>query len=304
MLAKLAMLAISVSEASGDVSSIAATSALTALAILLVVAALAAWRLTWPGREHSSATRFVAFASVALILSVTVFRDGLPVGFHLAGLADWSGEGLRRLSGDPLGSSQFLLNVLLFVPAGLAWTWVVNRPVAVFAALVGGSLLIECTQGTTGAGAADIADLVANGLGAAAGVGIAAAVARIGPRQAVVSRRTRVTAVSVTTTCVSLLVAGWFIGAARRQLSVEDRLRHRFSETSKGDIDRLLSNDPEAVWSAVAERADGIRYADDAIEIRYPATFFGLHRCVLVTWGAATLTFTKASGHDCTVFFG
>lgn len=289
-----------------DVSSIAATQALSALVVLLLVSALIAW---WLGHSRRSQRGFVAwfagFASIALIVSVTLFRDGLASGFRLAGIADWSSDGLERLSRDPLGDSQFLLNIVLFVPAGLVWTWVVKRPLAVLLSLVGVSLLIEGLQGVTGAGVTDIADLVANGTGAALGVGLATLVgAVVRSRGTAFSSRTLTLAGAATSALVVVAVSGWFIGASQRQQSVEDELQRRFADTTTDDVDALLAEDPELLWSAVSVRSDGSRHLDDIIEVRYPATFFSLQRCVFVTWTKTSVTFKKASGDDCTAFLG
>ena len=300
------MLAIDVQDASRDVSSIAATGALSALLVLLVVSALIAWWLQYSQRsQRGFVAWFAGFASVALIVSVTLFRDGLTSGFHPTGFLHWSNGGFERLSRDPLGSSQFLLNVVLFVPAGLVWTWVVKRPTAVLACLVGVSLLIECAQGITGAGVTDVADLAANGIGAALGVGVAALVsAVVRSKGVVISGRAQILAIVATSAFVVLSVSGWFIGASQRQQSVEDELQRRFANTTTDDIDALLAEDPEQLWSAISARSDGSRHLDDAIEVRYPATFFSLHRCVFVTWTKTSVTFRKASGDDCTAFLG
>lgn len=299
------MLTIGVRGTSRDVSSIAATRALWALLVLLALSAAAAW---WLGRrqQRGFGAWFAGFASIAMIVAVTLFRDGLPNEIHLAGLADWSTDGLDDLSRDPLGSSQFVLNVALFVPAGLVWAWVVRRQsLVVLAALLAGSLLIESVQGVTGVGANDVADVVANGLGAALGVGAATLIRELVRTNGVeFSSRTRMLAGVATGMCLVVAVAGWFVGAARRQDSVEHALRQRFANTTIDDVDTWLADDPELLWSAVSDRSDGSRRFEDAIEVRYPATFFSLHRCVFVTWTDTSVTFTKASGRDCTVFIG
>ena len=122
---------------SNDVSSLAASGAVGALVVLLGASALAAWRLRSP--ERSGLAWFAALGSVALVIAVTLLRDGWPTGIDLGRLGEWSRNGWDRMSSDPLGS-QVVLNVALFVPAGAAWTWLVDRPWRVLAALVAGSL--------------------------------------------------------------------------------------------------------------------------------------------------------------------
>jgi hypothetical protein len=212
------MIVVGLGQASNDVSSIAASKAVPALAGLLVLAAGAAWWISRRPRRIARPTLawFAGFASVAVIVAVTLFRDGLPTRFNAGGLAHWSTAGLRLLSRDPLGSSQFMLNVVLFVPAGMTWTWP--------------------------------------------------------------------------------------LGASRRQQRVESALRVAFAGTDRSSIEVILAATPNAVFGAVTDVADGIRRSDDALEIRYPATFFSLHRCVFVVWTSTSVDFRKASGQDCTDF--
>ncbi len=222
---------------------------------------------------------------------------------RLGNLSEWSTDGLRQLSRDPFDSSQFVLNVVLFVPAGAAWTLISKRPVLSWLALSGLSLLIESIQAVTGAGANDVADLAANSLGAAVGVAIVAGFwAIFGIRDMDLSSRSRrLLLVGVAVTAL-VLVAGWFIGASSRQQNVEDVLRTTFAGTNRADIEALLESDPSAVFGASGDYSDSTRYSDDTIEIRYPATFFSLHRCVFAVWDSEGVEFRKASGHDCTNF--
>jgi hypothetical protein len=155
---------------SNDMSSLAATGAAAALVVLLGASALAARRLRSPGR--SGLAWFAALGSVALVIAVTLLRDGWPTGIELGRLGEWSRNGWDRLSTDPLGS-QVALNVALFVPAGAAWTWLLDRPWRVLAGLVAGSFAVELVQAVLGIGAADVADVAANTVGAAVGVGVA-----------------------------------------------------------------------------------------------------------------------------------
>ena len=294
-----------VAGASRDVSSIAASQALSALAVLLLLSAAATW---WTARhvrrfDAPPAAWFAGFASVALVGAVTLFRYGFPSGFSPRGLGGWSSDGLDNLSRDPLGSSQFILNIVLFVPAGLIWTWVIKRPVAVLLALCAGSLLIELVQGVTGAGAPDVADLAANSAGAAIGVGVGVAIATMfSGRQIRMSQRSQRLVGAVALIVVVVTIAGWFVGASRRQHDVEEGLRARFAGTTRADIEAMLETDPGAVFGALTDYSDGTRYSDSTLEIRYPATFFSLHRCVYVVWSDTAVDFRRASGDDCTDF--
>ena len=289
----------------GDASAVATPGAMAALAVLLGASALAARRLRSPGR--SGLAWFAAFGSVALVIAVTLLRDGWPSGIDLGGLGEWSGNGWDRLSGDPVGSSEILLNVALFVPVGAAWTWLLGRPWIVLATLATGSLAVETAQSVTGAGAADVADLAANTVGAAIGVGAAMLIRRVRRRP----RASRVAwwkVVAAGGAAVVVVGAGLLLGAENRQRSVEDELRERFAGTSKAEVDAMLAdmtgNGPEELFSAISARSDGVRTTPDATELRYPATFFSLHRCVFVTWTADGVTFRRAAGKACSTLLG
>jgi hypothetical protein len=213
---------------------------------------------------------FAAFATLAVIVSVTLFRDGFPTVFRLDRLSQWSGDGFRLLSRDPLGSSQFLLNVALFVPAGAAWTLMFRRPLAVLVALSGGSLAIEVTQAITAAGALDIADFVANAVGAGIGVGAAAILnAATFPQPRRSTSRSRVFVIGTFLVVVVVAVAALFLGASRRQQAVEARLRAAFEGTNRSDIEVLFEEaDSAVVFGAAGDWADGTRRSDNVLEIR------------------------------------
>ena len=42
----------------------------------------------------------------------------------------------------------------------------------------------------------------------------------------------------------------------------------------------------------------------DEVKVRYPAPFFGLHRCVFVIWTPTAVEFELGSGDACTDFLG
>jgi hypothetical protein len=240
---------------------------------------------------------------LALVVAVTLFREGVPTGFRLGGIAHWSSDGLRLLSRDPLGSSQFVLNIVLFVPAGVAWTWILKRPLVVLLALGGVSLVIESIQAVTDAGAPDAADLVANSIGAGIGVAVAAIVNTVSAtHDRRMTLRSQLLVAAALVVVLLVAISGWFVGASRRQQRVEDALRAAFEGTDRSSIEAMLESAPEQVFGATTDFADGTRYSDDALEIRYPATFFSLHRCVYVVWNSTGVEFRKASGRDCTDF--
>ncbi len=286
-----------------DVAAVSAFQALLALAVLLAISALAAWHLARvrDAPEPARLAWFGGFASLALVVAVTLFREGIPTGFDPSGIGQWSGSGLRRLTRDPLRSSQFLLNVALFIPAGVVWTWLVKRPWLVVAALATGSLLVEFLQGITGAGAPDVGDLVANGVGAGLGAALSVAVQAIwDPGSWGTTPRRRRAIGAVAGLAVLAIVAGGLLGASQRQRSLEDSLRAEFAGTDLSSIEARLADDPNAVFGAVSEFADGSYTSETSLEIRYPADFFGLQRCVFVIWTSTGVEFRKASGNACT----
>lgn len=234
-------------------------------------------------------------------------------------------SGWDRLSeGNLLGSSQFLLNIALFVPAGAAWTWVTGRAGRSLAGLIALSMLIESVQGVTGLGAADITDVAANSIGAVLGVGGAAVVVAgleragidTGVRRADANpRRRALVAAGLVVLTVTALTA-MLAGADRRQASIRDELEDAFADSGYDEIDAVLRGDAseldadarftdsEQVFGATSVRADGVRFGDGQIEVRWPALFFGFRRCVYVIWQPSNVEFRNLSGPACTDFIG
>ena len=105
-----------------------------------------------------------AAAGLSLALAVTLARvtPGLSV--------DWRGCGGGI--GLPVGDAEAVLNVALLVPWGIGAAYALRRFWPVFLTGVGGSLLIELTQGLLGNGTCHSDDLVRNAAGAAIGAGI------------------------------------------------------------------------------------------------------------------------------------
>ena len=297
-----------VDGASRDVSSIADTHALPALLVLLVAAAVLTWWLRRSGRTDQAFGALVAsLASVSLIVAVTLLRSGWPQQISLGRVTDWSTTGLERLRSNPFGSSQFILNVVLFVPAGVVWTWMTRRPAVVAAALVGVSVLIESVQAITGLGAPDVADLLANSIGALVGVCAAALLARVRPRAEGTlppRRRAMVTVAVLGLGAVGLALV--LVGADRHQQSLRRELQTAFTETTKTDVDRWNADGTmlQNVFAAVSVFADGTQYSPDEVKVRYPAPFFGLYRCVFVIWTPTAVEFKLGSGDACTDFLG
>ncbi len=302
-----AMVLGQIGSLSRDASAVWSSKGMVALLVLVGVSALATLVVARIGThaEGSPLMWFVGFVSLAVIVVVTLFRDGLPDAWNLGGISDWSAAGLRLLSRDPFGSSQFLLNVALFVPAGASWTWLLRRPFFVAAGLGGMSVLVELLQAVTGTGAADVADIVANAVGAGLGVSVAASL-DFGP--AANSRRSelgrRRTTGAIAGIVVLALVTVGSIGASRYQQSVENSLRAEFAGTNRSSIEARLAADPNSIFGAVSDLANGSFTSETSLQIRYPADFFGLRRCVYVIWNWTGVDFQKATGEACTRLIG
>ena len=105
------------------------------------------------------------------MLAVTLARatPGLSV--------DWRGCGGG--TGLPLDDAEGILNVLLFVPWGIAAGYAWRRFWPVFAVGAAASLLIELVQGLLGNGTCHSDDLVRNAAGAAIGAGIGIMAAQV-----------------------------------------------------------------------------------------------------------------------------
>ncbi len=313
-------------DASRDIAANVTFTAVIGVLILLAASAIAA---RWFTRRHDTrqgaVAWFAAIGSVAGCVSLTLLREGLPTGFQPLNVFAWTTTGWDRLAGEDIfGSSQFLLNVALFIPAGLAWTWATNRPWRTLGGLVGLTMVIESIQAVTGAGGPDITDVAANSLGASIGVGAAAVVTAVLVRAGLATgnksnprRRALIAAGFVVAVVVTLTAL--FTGADRRQGNIQNELETVFSDTTYDDIAAVLLVDPDSpekfdegarfadpaqIYGAISVRSNGQRDSDDQIEVRWPAVFFGFRRCVYVTWTRSDLEFRSGSGRECTEFIG
>ena len=117
----------------------------------------------------SARRTFWGLVSLAAIASVTL------LGRHFEGFAPvfWLFDGTLWSQVAITQQANFVLNMILFLPAGIAVTFATRRPVASLLFLVALSFAIESIQQSTGLGAPDPADWVANSLGALVGVIIA-----------------------------------------------------------------------------------------------------------------------------------
>lgn len=257
---------------------------------------------------------FCAVLSIVGILAFTVFREAVLLvqavasGARLtmpgwAGLGTGSPDTLWHALADPLGSTQLLLNILLFVPAGLLLTVATRRPWPVLGALGGLSVAIELIQAVTGLGAYDVADIVANFAGAAIGVGTAVLAGWVteGIAGRDVSRRRwrrRGIAIVVAAVCALLLP---IVGASQRQAALMDEASTHFEGTTLADVERWeRAGELDRVWRGVpSSYSDGFVIDAESATARYPARFLGRPTCVLVTWHEAQVDVRPATGTVC-----
>lgn len=257
---------------------------------------------------------FGAVLSLVGILVFTLFREAALVvqamdsatGTSMPGwqgLRDWSSDGLWRALADPLRSTQVLLNIMLFAPAGLLWTVITRRPWHVVGALSAMSVAIELVQAVTGLGAHDVADLIANVTGAAAGVGMAVmagwvtdgiAGRRAGPRQ----WWRRAMALVLAAACAAVLTV---VGASQRQAALVEEASRQFDGTTLTDVERWeRDGELDKVWRGVpSSYSDGFVMDSRSATARYPAPFLGRRVCVLVTWSEGQVAIRPESGDVC-----
>ena len=306
-------------------SSSRAISRLVMVGVLPLIAVLVglAWFLAAPLARRLQRPRWQVFACLAAsapIPVVTLMRDGWPRGFasDLVLTVSWWLHGWGKVANDLATFSEAKLNVLLFVPAGVAWAATTRRHGRTLAALALGSFVIETLQALFGLGAPDTTDLVANTLGAALGVGLAAVGAAVwrrtkwstlGPAVPRLSRWARVAiAVGVVVAAVgALLFVQWRADVARDDLLAE--LHRTYDGTTLKDMDPYFGqtdNGYQQFLERNSVRPDsqraGVRPA--RVEVRYPLMYFGLSRCVFVTWTDDGVSFRTADGDVCTRYLG
>ena len=148
------------------------------------VLALTSWPLAKLWNSRSSRTFLQTYASLlslSIIVSVTfggrilskmlvtqsmdyklLYWDDAEIPFWFFDSHLWS----ESFSLD----NQWLLNVALFIPAGLVLTWVFGKATRVVISLLALSMAIEFIQRVFYLGAADPADIIANSIGSIVGV--------------------------------------------------------------------------------------------------------------------------------------
>lgn len=274
---------------------------------LFIVAVLAT---PWVSRRFGSTglSTGLALVSIAAIAAVTLgvrtltFGSGVDFSWILD--ADlWSGA----ISPD----ADWMLNLALFIPAGLfsMLAWRNSARSIIGLALL--SLAIECAQSVMGLGASDPSDLVANTLGAATGTGLGVAFIRLGGDHSGQrwGERRRIVLMAGALLVVAVGLAGW-VGlrsvADSRRSDLADELEDAFNGTTLTDIADSLGSESRSdeLLSAISVSPDYVGQigTGDEFGARYSIVFLGFHRCVFVRWSAGGYSLSNGSGSECTVF--
>jgi len=126
---------------------------------------------------------FLSLMSIGLILSVTLIGRMLELSSWGDGALTVSWLTDSALWGDAIRIDKpWLLNVGLFIPAGVMLTLTFARVIRVLVGLIALSVAIEFGQRWLMLGAADPADIIANFVGAALGVACATGLRRASDR--------------------------------------------------------------------------------------------------------------------------
>lgn len=268
------------------------------------VAGLALSRWLAPRLGCRPVVALAAVVSTAAVLVVTRpvwWMYGLSFAhetFDLTRGLTWWTQGWDRVP-EVLQSGEGRSNVLLFVPAGVAWAAAVRRPGRVLLGLAALSFLVETAQGVVGQRAADPRDLVANVLGAAAGVGLVSAwrmVDRLGWRGLVARSHSaaHLRAAGALAVFAMAVVAGGFQLVQTRADAAEANLlaaaQAAYGDTTPQLVDLIRHDSATDAFgrfiSRTGIRADYLLPLDGgpAVQARFTADTTLVQRCVVVTW--------------------
>ena len=258
------------------------------------------------GGRTSPLTAFVLTAPLAFIVGPTLLRG--TVGFHFGSVLDWSGQGWDRLSYDPF-TSQTVLNAALFFPAGAIYAFALRSLARVALGLIALSFAVECLQGLTTAGVPDPADLIANSVGGAIGAltGYALAVIFLAATRQEVNLPSALVRLGCALVAGTMVVPLLHVAADRRQEQLVEKLRGLFEHSSLEQYLAWQADDAGGGLDAHVFRpsvlgpagTDGAVRTSSSVLQRYPASFFGVERCVLVTWQPGHTTIQPESGEVC-----
>lgn len=154
--------------------------------VALMPLVLLSWAVAkfWAARSVTPLFRcFFSLLSIGLVLSVTIIGRMFELSSWGHGTLTSSWLTDSALWGDAIRIDKpWLLNVGLFIPAGVMLTLTFAKVIRVFVGLVALSVSIEFVQRWLMLGAADPADIVANCIGALIGAAGAMIVSRVSGR--------------------------------------------------------------------------------------------------------------------------
>ena len=244
----------------------------------------------------------VVSLSVSSIPAATLTRFGWPTMFSPAGALHWASGGWARFTSDFGTSEEMFLNMLLFVPAGVALTLWRRHPLYVLIALSLLSGVIEVVQGMLGVGNPDVADLLCNSIGAFIGV-------MIGSTALMLSRGRsgavgwQLAALAASATC---LVASVPTLAAHHRSEVMTQINAQFRNDTLHEWQTWSAQGTlgDRVFRAAGTYSDGSSNKPRTVTVRYPASFLGVRQCVYAVWSDSGVAVTGRSGPACSVFLG
>lgn len=275
---------------------------------IVTVVVLLSYR--WVARRLQTTELLAAVTLLALgaILAVTIGVRMLEggVGFGVPSLVCIeAGDCLDRVVRI---DAAWIINVALFVPAGVAFTVITGRWQVALIGLVALSLLIELTQGVLRLGSPDPGDLVTNSIGAALGValgflGVRAAADGGGERH-----RSRLVVLSVGAVAAAAVIfwLGASAGASARADAIAEDVRATLGAWSAPDVGAALDSPDGAhalfFGTEVVPDYVGEIGQTGVYEARYSTQFLGILRCVFARWDETGLTLETDDGDRCTVF--
>ena len=289
--------------------------------ITLAVCAVVAAGLAVPvGRRLgiSAAAAFAGLITTLPVLAITVLSrvDSAASGGAAGGLVHgaqrtidrwtWFDHGWDGIFHSALNDPGWILNVLLFVPAGAVWAIATGWSFPVWVWLTIASFVVETIQSVSGRGIGQVADLVANSLGAAIGVLLGVVVFRTFDGVVQAGRRHPWWVALIAVTMVVIGYALVLITVDSRN----DRLLHEVTTAFDGytsrEILRYLDDDQQYMSRAEFEHKVSTPPASITVDraaatvvVRYAVTAFGLQRCSIARFDAQGAQFSRASGSDC-----
>lgn len=280
------------------------------------VAALGARWLRRTGRAKAPfALTWLTLFTIGCVISLTLVRgmwgqtgdassSSVLLSFDPAGLFRWDPDGLSRLADNPFTRPDIWLNFLLFVPVGLLLVLLTGRFWWSVAGIFAGTMLIELSQGLFHLGAPDVADLITNFAGGLAGATLAVAISSLVSIPGVRRRPRRDLVIALGGAAVTGALAALVIPAVAQwqQHTLYQQASQTFDTTDLTEYTRWQQSGPDIVeqrlFSALSVRVDDSR-GDPTPQLRWPATFLGVRRCVVAEFRPQGVAVTRRSGDSC-----